>query len=291
MSGDGPEGRPADGAVVAPDGARQAASAPGPVLEAPDAQPYAVHLPTFDGPLDLLLHLIRKEALDIFDIPIARLTAAYLAHLDQLRALQMEPASDFLVMAATLLQIKSRSLLPRVPGLDDLTEGVEDPREALVRQLLDYERFREVAQALDAHARLGRDCFVRPDALDRPAIESDDPLANHDVYRLAEAFRRLAARTHFQAPHDIYVERVSIGERIAQIADQLAVHRRLSFDALCAEARHREEIVTTFLALLEMSRLKLIHTRQAERLDTLWIEARVGAIDTLGERAAGMLDA
>lgn len=263
---------------------------PPPVLEARGDAPYAVKLPNFDGPLALLLHLIRREELDIFDIPVSRLTAAYLAHLELMRALHIEPASEFLVMAATLLQIKSRSLLPRPPGLDDVAEGVEDPREALVRQLLEYQRFQAVAEALGGRVRLGWDVFVRPDGIDRPKTDDDDPLADHDAYRLAEAFRRLARRGHFEAPHDIYVERVSIAERIAQIADRLADQERVAFSALCGQARYREEIITSFLALLEMARLKLIRTVQAERLGELWVEARVGAIGDLGERAAGMLD-
>ncbi|MCA9543171.1 MAG: segregation/condensation protein A [Myxococcales bacterium] len=260
------------------------------VLEARGDAPYAVRLPNFDGPLDLLLHLIRRDELDIFDIPIARLTAAYLGHLELMRGLHLEPASEFLVMAATLLQIKSRSLLPRPPGLDDVGEGVEDPREALVLRLLEYERFQQAALELGDRVRLGWDVFSRPDGLDRPARDDDDPLADHDVYRLAEAFRQLASRGHFEAPHDIYVERVSIAERIAQIADLLGATQRLAFTELCGQARYREEIITTFLALLEMARLKLIRTVQTERLGDLWVEARVGAIGDLGERAAGMLD-
>ncbi|MCA9537572.1 MAG: segregation/condensation protein A [Myxococcales bacterium] len=261
-------------------------AAPAPVVV--DGGAYAVRLPVFDGPLELLLHLIRKDELDIFDIPISRLTAAYLVTLDEMRRHGIEPASEFLLMAATLLQIKSRMLLPRPPAVDDIDEGLEDPRAALVQQLLEYQRFREVAVAMDGLAMVGRDVFLRTVGLDRPADEEGE-LAALDVYRLAEAFRELLARGQFEAPHDIYVERISIGERIAQIADVLAVRGRTTFASLCVRARYREEVITTFLALLEMARLKLIRVTQGESRGPVYVEARVGAIGELGEQAAGML--
>jgi len=185
--------------------------------------------------------------------------------------------------------MKSRMLLPRPAGLDDLAEEDADPREALVRQLLEYERFREVAGALDELERLGRDWLVRPSGLDRPPSDDDDEISGQDVYRLAEAFRVLVSRGHFEAPHDIYVERVSIAERIAQIADRLNQEPRVTFAQLCAGARYREELITTFLALLEMARLRLVRATQADRDSELYIEARVGAIGELGEEAAGTL--
>lgn len=256
-----------------------------------DGEAFSVHLPAYDGPLELLLHLIRKEELDIFDIPISRLTAAYLAHLEALRQLAIEPASEFLVMAATLMQIKSALLLPRPPASDDPNAEVLDPREELVRRLLEYQRFKEVSRALDGLPRVGRDVFLRAAGLDRPPDpEEEAELANADVFRLAEAFRVLIKKGRFTAPHDIYVERVSIAERIAQIAERLERDGTASFDSLCEGTRHREELITTFLALLEMARLKLVRVTQGDRLGALWVEPRVGAIGALGEEAAGMLD-
>ena len=251
---------------------------------------YTVRIQGEAGPLDLLLQLIRKEELDIFDIQISRLTSAYLDTLEAMRRASVEPASEFLVMAATLLQIKSRLLLPRPPSLDDMDLDAEDPRADLVRQLLEYQRFREVAVALGGRTRLGWDCFDRPSGQDRPPADDDEDIAAHNVMRLIDAFRALVQRGGYTAPHDIYVERVTIGERIAEIADRLAAQGRTTFQALCGAARHREEIITTFLALLEMARLKLITVTQGDRLDPVYVEARVGAIGELGERAAGMLD-
>ena len=252
---------------------------------------YAVHLPAFDGPLDLLLHLIRREELSIFDIPISRLTAAYLETLEEMRRQQMEPASDFLVLAATLLQIKSRMLLPRPPGLGDIEgEDPDDPRSGLVRQLLEYQRYREVAEGIGLLPRLAWTTFDRPTGQDRPRdLEDEDPLTAHDVYRLAAAFRALLQRAPYEPPHEIDVERISIGERIAQIADRLGAEGTLAFDQLCEGLRHREELITTFLALLEMARLKLIRVVQADRLGPLYLEARVGSIGIMGEEAAGLL--
>jgi segregation and condensation protein A len=256
-----------------------------------EGEAFTIKLPAFDGPLELLLHLIRKDELDIFDIPIARLTATYLGYLEQMRRLAVEPASEFLVMAATLMQIKSALLLPRPPLDPDNPDEALDPREELVRRLLEYQRYQEVARALDLHPRAGRDVFFRTPGLDRPPDPEDEQeLANQDIFRLAEAFRRLIAKGRFTAPHDIHVERISIAERIAQIAEVLAREVRTNFEALMAGARHREEAITTFLALLEMARLKLVRVTQGDRLGPLWVEARVGAIGDLGEDAAGMMD-
>lgn len=253
---------------------------------------FSIHLTSFDGPLDLLLHLIRKEELDIFDIPISRLTGAYLRYLEALRRLSIEPASEFLVMAATLTQLKSAMLLPRpTASMGGPVGELLDPREVLVRRLLEYQRFREVARGLDIFPRAGREVFFRPAGLDRPPDPDDElDLSAQDVYRLAEAFRRLVRRGRFTAPHDIWVERISIAERIAQIAAALAVTGTTTFQALCETARHREELVTTFLAILEMVRLRLVRVLQGDRLGLLHVEARVVAIARLGEDAAGMLD-
>ena len=249
---------------------------------------YEIHLPNFDGPFDLLLHLIRKEELDIFDISISRLTAAYLDTLRMMQRSGIEPASDFLLMAATLTQLKSRMLLPRVVAEADGLGDELDPRTALMRQLLAYQAFREVTEVLNEKVRLGRDVFIRPTGQDRPP-EEDPELPAHDIYRLAKAFRALIKKQAYQAPHEIYVERITIGERIAQIADRLASLGRVSFSSLVDTSTSREEVITTFLALLEMARLKLIGVEQRGPDTPLYIQARVDDINQRGEVAAGML--
>ncbi len=253
---------------------------------------FGIHLPDFEGPLDLLLHLIQRDELDIFNIPIAHLTASYLEMLELMeQTLEIEPASEFLLMLATLIHIKSRMLLPEEPQeAEGEAEPEEDPRERLVRQLLEYQRFKEVAQELGSKLRESWEYFMRPPGLDRPPEEEESgELCNQDVFRLGEAFRSLVAKSKYLAPHDIYVERISIGERIAQIADDLSVCPQTTFGALCSTLRYREEHVTSFLAVLEMSRLKLILTNQIERLGTIHVEARVDGIAEKGEQAAGML--
>jgi segregation and condensation protein A len=249
---------------------------------------YTVRLPVYDGPLDLLLQLIRKEKLDIFDIRISTLTSAYVRELERMRAHDIEPASEFLVMAARLMQLKSRMLLPR-PPVDDEDEA--DPRMDLVQRLLEYKRFQEVAGELAARPMLGREVFQRSEGLDRPPDEADEEaeLARLDAWRLAEAFRRVVSGKRFQAPHDIYVERITIGERIAQLAEVLDRTPKITFEALCQGVKHREVLITTFLAVLEMCRLKLVRTVQGERVGPLHIEATVGSIGEKGEQAAGML--
>lgn len=262
-----------------------------PSPEAPEVQveagAVAVKVASFDGPLDLLMHLIRKEEFDIFDLPISRLTSTYLGHLEAMRQVAIEPAGEFLVMAATLTQIKSRLLLPRAPKMEDGDFG-DDPRADLVHLLLEYQRYQEVAEGLGAMSQVGRDVFLRPEGQDRPP-EVEDELSDQQVFRLADAFRRLIGHRRFVAPHEIYVERVSIGERVAQIAEQLAEVGRVSFDVLCEEVHFLEEQVTTFLAVLEMSRLKLVRLIQGERYAPLYVEAVVEGIAPLAEEAAGTL--
>jgi len=248
---------------------------------------YTIRLDGFDGPLDLLLQLIRKNEMDIFDVPISRLTSAYLTTLKAMEKHGIEVASDFLLMAATLTQLKSKLLLPRQDIDEDTGEEI-DPRTELIQQLLAYQAFKEAATALNAHIRLGRDVFIRPRGQDRPP--TDDPeLPGDDMYRLARAFRQLIKKQPYVAPHEIYVERITIGERIAQIADRLGRAKRVSFASLIEDKVHREEVITTFLALLEMARLKLIRVDQRQVGSPLYVEAQVDAISDRGEKAAGML--
>ncbi len=254
-----------------------------------ESESYALHLAAYDGPFDLLLTLIRSKEIDIFDIPISELTSAYVETLKSMKRQGIELASEFLLMAATLLQIKSRLLLPRQTEVEDGEEVDIDPRTALVRQLLEYQAFKEVAVALDENPRLGRDVFIRPGGQDRPPEEGDPELPSIEIYQLARAFRSLMKKQRYQAPHEIYVERITIGERIAQIADRLAAKRRVSFASLCLESYSREEVITTFLALLEMARLKLISVTQRDAGTPVYVEARVDEIDARGEKAAGML--
>ena len=198
----------------------------------------------------------------------------------------IEPASDFLVMAATLLKLKSQLLLPKRIIDEDVDESDLNPRRRWYANT--STAFKEAAHSLDQRPRLGRELFHRPAGQDRPK-DPEAELAALDAYRLAQAFRGLMNRPQYRAPHDIYVERITIGERMAQIGDRLISKGKLSFAALCMEAQTSEEVITTFLALLEMARLRLIRVVQRKARAPLYIESRVDDIDVQGERAAGML--
>ncbi|MEZ4464544.1 MAG: segregation/condensation protein A [bacterium] len=252
---------------------------------------YAVHLPAFDGPSTSCSTLSGEKSCRSSTSPSRGSRRRTSKTLEQMRRQQMEPASDFLVLAATLLQIKSRMLLPRPPGLSDIEgEDPDDPRSGLVRQLLEYQRYREVAEGIGLLPRLDWATFDRPGGQDRPRdLEEEDPLTAHDVYRLAAAFRALLQKTPTSRPTRSTWSASPSGSASPRSPTALAAEGTLAFEQLCVGLRHREELITTFLALLEMARLKLIRVVQEDRLGALYLEARVGAIGVAGEEAAGLL--
>lgn len=229
-----------------------------------------VRLDGFEGPLDLLLHLIRKNQIDIHDIPMALITEQYLQYLALMRSLNLDLASDYLVMAATLVYIKSRMLLPQplhpADG-EELQEPGEDPRAELVRRLLEYQRYKEAAQGLVSRPVLGRDVFARPEG---STVQTDPEagltqVVEASVFDLAEAFSRLiATRPWDQGAMELDLERVSLADRIQQIAEMLEERREgILFDELFPQGGSRRELVLTFLALLEMVRLRMVRAQQA----------------------------
>ena len=183
----------------------------------------SVSLPEWEGPLDLLLHVIRAHKLSVLDIPIAFVTEQYLGYLEAMRSLNLDVAAEYLEMAAILMHIKSRSLLPEPPDEEEDQEDEEqaDPREELVRRLLEYQRYKDAAEKLAAQPLLGRDTFPHP----RLQLELDDqepaPLAELGLFDLAEAFRRILARTKVPFAHEVTVERITISERIGEITEVL----------------------------------------------------------------------
>jgi segregation and condensation protein A len=219
--------------------------------------PYAVKLPLFEGPLDLLLHLIRENEVEITDIPIARISEQYLATLELLRELDLDVAGEFLVMAATLAWIKSRMLLPS-DGLAGEGEG-PDPRAELVARLLEYQRFKEAAGELAGRRWLGRDVFeARPSPQDpRPEAEREIEVG---LFELIEAYRRVLARAGpSAAPHEVEVETITVRERMRVVMDALELRPSLDFEECLVTAEglpvSRPVLVATFLAVLELSRL------------------------------------
>ena len=241
------------------------------------ADDYKIQLPVFEGQLDLLLHLIRKHEIDIFDIPVASILEKYLAYLQWMRVLNIDIASEFLVMASTLIHIKSRMLLP-----PDETEGEEeeeegDPREELVRRLLEYQRYKEAAEELRDQPILYRDVFVR--GTRTPASDPDSPFTEVSVYKLIEALDRVLAKADKKISHRIMVERVSIADRIQELAELLRVKAEVIFEEFFEGAVTRPLIVATFLALLEMARLRMVRLHQAEDSEVIHVRGLIGEED------------
>lgn len=232
---------------------------------------YTIHIDSFDGPMDLLLHLIRKNELDIKNISISVITAQYLQYIKAMKELNLEIAGEFLVMAATLLQIKSKSLLP-VQETDDESDEQEDPRTELIRRLLEYQQYKEAGQVIASRALLGREVFIRgaTDPLISEMDEIETPLESN-LFELVDAFRALLKRIPVAQFHDVAAaETFSIADCINEILSLLQGRQSLTFEEVVNEDRTRERIVTTFLALLELCRLKMIRIFQNSPGDGIW---------------------
>src|SRR5512145_3434268 len=226
--------------------------------------------PPFEGPLDLILHLVKEHEVDLFDIPIARITESYLATLEALRELDIDVAGEFLHMAAQLVLMKSRLLLPRTEVAEDATgaedQGV-DPRAELVRRLLEYQKYKAAGEELGGRDILDRTVFVRRARAERPAaLEGPEGLADVSVFKLIEALDRALANARPEHAHEVLTDRLTIGDAIARVADVLRLQRRATFEELLAGAARRNDraaVIAKFLALLEMTKLKLIRIFQA----------------------------
>jgi segregation and condensation protein A len=210
----------------------------------------------FEGPMDLLVHLIKKNEINIYDIPIAIVTEHYLQYLEWLDAMNVEYAAEFVVMAATLAQIKSRMLLP-VHAEDE----EEDPRQQIVRPLLEYLKIKSAAEQLSERPLLGEDTFTRPVSPATIPVD-DDEVIKIGLFELIDAFQKVLAGLSAEARIDLTSETISVKERITQIADQLEAKGSLTFFELFPEHPTRGEIVVTFLAILEMVKLALIRLVQ-----------------------------
>jgi segregation and condensation protein A len=229
-------------------------------LGAPAEGPYRVKLSDiFEGPMDLLVHLIRKNEINIYDIPIALVTEQYLQYLEWMEALNIEYAAEFLVMASTLTQIKSRLLLP----VHAEEEGEEqDPRQTLVRPLLEYLKLKSAAEQLAERPLLGEDTFTRPAKPAALEAAGDEPVIKIGLFELIDAFQKILAGLPDEARIEFTTDTISVKERISQIADQLEAKGSLTFFELFSDRPSRSEIVVTFLAILEMVKLALIRLVQ-----------------------------
>ncbi len=244
---------------------------------------YQVVLPTFEGPLDLLLHLIEQHELDIRDIPIAFVAAKYVEYIVLMEELNIDIASEYLVMAATLAHIKSKMLLPVVPsGQDD--DGLpgdedEDPRAELVRRLLEYQKYKAAAFDLGERGTLGKDVFVRGSP--EPVPDGPAPFAKTGVFSLLDAFEKILKKSNIKIDHEVVFDRISITDRIGEIVDKLSVRNAMSFEDLLLEPGEgvrtltRFDVIITFLAILEMARLRMLRVYQTDPLAPIHVELSV----------------
>jgi segregation and condensation protein A len=229
----------------------------------PDA--YQVKLDSFEGPLDLLIHLIRKHEVDVYDIPIALITEQYLAYIALMQELNLDVAGEFLVMASTLIHIKSRMLLPRPDPSQDDAMVEEDPREALVRRLLEHQKYKAAADLLHDRETLRAAQFMRPDSRVADATGDEyEPELEVDLFSLLAAFRGVLERANRRPRMVLPPEQISIEDRIHQLLARLSETEACGFEDLFADGDgSRPFMIVTFLALLEMIRLKLIRVFQS----------------------------
>ena len=231
-------------------------------------QALEVFLEAFEGPLDLLLYLIRRQNLDILDIPLAEITRQYMQYIELMQELQLELAGEYLVMAATLAEIKSRMLLPR-PKAD--AEGDEDPRAELVRRLQEYERYKRAAEGIDTLPRLERDVWSASAELKERQVVRAVPQIT--LQEMLIAFKDVVVRSEMFAHHHVQRERLSVGERMSDILAALAADAFVPFMQLFRPQEGRMGVTVTFVAILELMREGLIEVVQAQSYAPLHVRA------------------
>jgi segregation and condensation protein A len=232
-----------------------------------------VHLTNFDGPLDLLLHLIKKHEVDIYDIPISLITTQYLEYLELMIEINLDTVGEFLVMAATLIHIKSRTLLPRPDPKQE--EAEEDPREALIRRLLEHQKFKAAAELLHDREIARSAQWQRPDAVVNEVVgQAPEPEVEIDLFSLMAAFRQVLERAKKRPKVMLPPEQIPIETRISQLLERLSETDACGFEDLFEDVQTRSGMVVTFLALLEMIRLKLIRVFQQASFGAIRIYKR-----------------
>ena len=239
---------------------------------------YKVKLEVFEGPLDLLLYLIKKDELEIHDIPIETITTQYVQYLELMQMLDLNVAGEFLVMAATLMMIKSRMLLP-AEERPELEAEEEDPRWDLVRQLVEYKKFKDAALHLEALELRREDIFGRDGA--EAVLGKEPDVALHDVglFDLISAFSDALKKVKSEELREIFAERFTVAEKIELLGDRLRREKRFSISRMFEGMRSRNEIACTFLALLELIRLNQARAVQTETYGEIMIEAAEGVVE------------
>jgi len=230
-----------------------------------------VILEAFEGPLDLLLYLIRRQNLDVLNIPIAEITHQYMEYVDMMKSLNLELAADYLVMAAMLAEIKSRMLLPR-PVEED---NEEDPRAELVRRLQEYERFKQAAEDIDSLPRMNREVFQA--SAKTPDLKLIKPEPEVDMRELLSAFKNVLVRVELNTNHHVSMELLSVRERMSDILGRLDSEKFTEFSTLFSPKEGRLGVVVTFLAILELIKESLIELIQTEPYESIHIKPRASS--------------
>ncbi|HYD46924.1 MAG TPA: segregation/condensation protein A [Terriglobales bacterium] len=243
---------------------------------------YRIQTELFEGPLDLLLHLVKKNEVAISDVPTAHITEQYLSYVEMMHKLSLDVAGEYLVMAATLLLIKSRTLLP---SLEEEEPEEADPRGQLVQQLIDYQRYREAALALSERPLLNRDIFARDplNELDPESPEAqppdEPPRVRASLWDLLEAMRGVIQRAAPDPVHEVVLEKVSLRDRSRVVLEALRTTRRATFARLFDDATTRIEVIVTFLALLELIKMHAVVALQEQYLGEIVIELIADDVD------------
>lgn len=233
---------------------------------------YRVHLENFEGPLDLLLYFIQRDQIDIYDIPIAHITAEYLSYLDLMESLNLSVAGEFILLAATLMHIKARMLLPRAEPLED--EPIEDPRQELVQQLIEYQRFKQASEELSQLAERRRAHFPVGGTIDvaGDSMGPGDYLQDVTLFQLVAVFKEVIDRLPSTEPLQISAEPIRLDDRIRIINQAIGVTSRITFLKILQGVGQIQEVIVTFLAILEMMRRGVIVVRQSATFAEIYLQ-------------------
>jgi len=232
---------------------------------------YKIKLELFEGPLDLLLYLVKKDHLNIYDIPIAKVTEQYLEYLNLMQLLDLNIAGEFLVMAATLMQIKSKMLLPAQEGQDEDAQQ-EDPREELVRRLLEYEKFKEIAEDLRQKEADQREVFKRPKSdAELKDAKDKETYFEASIFDLINAFSKALKDVPKEVFYEVVKDQFTVEEATHQILHLLLVKQEVKLSELFGKAKNKMDIIVTFLAVLELIRVKEILARQSQAFEDIEI--------------------
>jgi segregation and condensation protein A len=233
---------------------------------------YRCKLQIFEGPLDLLLHLIKEQKMDIYDIPIAEITRQYMNYLEMMQELNLELVGEYLVMAAELTRIKSKILLPAPETEEEWDAGSgEDPRAELMRRLREYQRYRDAAFELRMKEHDQQQIFVRGGQIEIEQSSEEKELVEATVFDLFKAYQKILDTKSFEKDYEIEITEMSVTDRIQHIMEILNASESVTFDSLFTVLNSKQEIIVTFLAVLELMRLKLLRIQQTNHFETIRI--------------------